>query len=447
MFSRVLIANRGEVAVRIMRACHELGVETVCVYSTGDAGARYLSWADEAVCIGPAASIESYLNVPHILSAAEITDVDAIHPGYGFLAESAQFAEICEASNITFIGPSSETMALMGNKSEAKRIASQNRVPIVPGSDGPVESDEQAVQVAREIGYPVMIKAVAGGGGRGMRIAHNDISMKNMLALARNEAQQAFKDPSIYVEKLVENSRHIEVQIVADQHGNIVHVGERDCSIQRRHQKLIEETPSPGISSQSRNDVLRYATRLAKSVGYYSLGTVEFLVTGTGEIYFLEMNTRLQVEHPVTEMVSGIDLVKEQIRIATGERLSQQQRHIRLKGVAIECRINAEDPSAQFRTCPGTIKGLYVPGGPGVRVDTHVHAGYAVSPYYDSLIAKLIVCQPTRQEALACMQRALGEFEVEGIPTTIPFYEDIIQHGGYESGQFNTGFVDGFLQG
>jgi acetyl-CoA carboxylase biotin carboxylase subunit len=446
MFSRVLIANRGEIALRILRACSEMGIETVCVYSQADRNMRYLEWATESVCIGPAPSVDSYLSIPHILSAAEITDVDAIHPGYGFLAESSQFAEICEASNITFIGPSSRVMSLMGNKSEARRVARENKVPIVPGSEGPIQNDDDAVRLAREIGYPVMVKAVSGGGGRGMRVAHNDMSLKNMLSLARSEAQSAFKDPAVYVEKLVTNARHIEVQILGDKHGSVIHLGERDCSVQRRNQKLIEETPSPGISSQTRKEVTQYATKLAKAVGYESAGTIEFLVSSGGDIFFLEMNTRLQVEHPVTEMVTGMDLVKEQIRVATGERLGIQQRHVRNTGVAIECRINAEDPDAGFRANPGPIKELYVPGGPGVRVDTHVEAGYSVPPYYDSLIAKLIVYQPDRTQALQCLERALQEFRIVGIPTTIAFYRKLIRHGHYIDGQFTTTFVDEMLQ-
>jgi len=446
MFSRVLIANRGEIALRILRACKELGVETVAVYSKGDLGARYLELADEAVCIGPAPPGESYLNIPHIISAAEITNVDAIHPGYGFLAEQDTFAEICEESNITFIGPRSDVMRKVGNKAEARKIAKQNKINVIPGSEDVVEDEEQALELAHKVGYPVMIKAAAGGGGRGMRIAHNDISLKNMLALARSEAGAAFKDAAVYIEKVIEHARHVEVQILADNHGNVIHLGERDCSIQRRFQKLIEESPSPGIDDDLRDKITRAAVRLARAVGYTNAGTIEFLVDSGGEFYFIEMNARLQVEHPVTELVTGLDLVKEQLRIASGEELSIQQRKVSFQGAAIECRINAENPADEFRTCPGTITEFIPPGGPGVRVDTHCHTGYEVKPFYDSLIAKLIVHQPTRAEAIACLQRALAEFVVEGIHTTIPFYRELIRHGHYVNGDFDTRFVDEYME-
>ena len=446
MFSRVLVANRGEVALRIIRACAELGIETVAVYSRADAGAKYLELADDAVCVGPEKATESYLNIPRIISAAEITNVDAIHPGYGFLAESGDFAEICEQSNITFIGPSSEVMRKMGNKVEARKIARRNKVSVIPGSDGAVESDDEALALAQHVGYPVIIKAAAGGGGRGMRVAHNDISLKNMLSVARSEAGSAFNDSSVYIEKYVDNARHVEVQILADRRGNVLHLGERDCSIQRRHQKLIEETPCPGIDHDLRREITRSAVKIARSIGYTNAGTIEFLVSGKGDYYFIEMNTRLQVEHPVTELVTGIDIVKEQIRIATGERLPYQQKRIRFSGVAIECRINAENPAEGFRAAPGRITDFVPPGGPGVRVDTHAYTGYDVPPFYDSMIAKLIVHQRTRQEALNCLRRALAEFVVEGVPTTIPFYKDIIQHGGYVNGAFSVNFVDEFLE-
>jgi len=447
MFTRVLVANRGEIALRILRACKELGIEAVAVYSKADAGAKYLELADDAVCIGPPQPGESYLNIAHIISAAEITNVDAIHPGYGFLAEDDTFAEICEESNIVFIGPRSEVMRKMGNKAEARKIAQENRVPVIPGSEGLVADEEQALDLAHQLGYPVMIKAAAGGGGRGMRIAHNDISLKNMLAVARSEADAAFKDSSVYVEKVVEAARHVEVQILADQHDNVLHLGERDCSIQRRFQKLIEETPSPGIDADLRNKITRAAVRIARAVDYTNAGTVEFLVDGEGQFFFMEMNTRLQVEHPVTEEVTGLDLVKEQIRVAAGEELSLQQKRVEFRGCAIECRINAENPADGFRTSPGAIRRFVPPGGRGVRVDTHCYAGYEVKPFYDSMIGKLIVHQPTRQEALACLRRALGEFVIEGIHTTIPFCRDLIQHGGYASGRFNTHFVEEFLEG
>ncbi len=446
MFTRVLIANRGEIALRILRACKELGIETVAVYSKADAGSRYLEMADEAVCIGPAPPAESYLNIPHIISAAEITNVDAIHPGYGFLAEEGNFAEICEESNIVFIGPRSDVMRKMGDKAEARNIAKQNKVPVIPGSEGIVNDEEEALALAHQLGYPVMIKAAAGGGGRGMRIAHNDISLKNMLALARSEAGTAFKNSSVYVEKVLERARHVEVQILADHHGNVIHLGERDCSIQRRFQKLIEETPSPGIDDDMREKITRAAVRISRAVGYTNAGTVEFLVNENGEFYFIEMNARLQVEHPVTEETTGLDLVKEQLRIAAGEPLSLQQKRVEFRGAAIECRINAENPADDFRTSPGTITEFIPPGGLGVRLDTHCHTGYEVKPFYDSMIAKLIVRQPTRQQALACLRRALSEFVIAGIHTTVPFCRDLIQHGGYVSGNFNIHFVEEFLE-
>jgi acetyl-CoA carboxylase biotin carboxylase subunit len=446
MFSRVLIANRGEIALRVLRACRELGVETVITYSKGDAGSHYIELADESVCIGDAPPAESYLNIPRIISAAEITNVDAIHPGYGFLAEEDNFAEICEESNITFIGPRSEVMRKMGNKVEARRIARDNRVPVIPGSDGPLGNDDEALELAHKISYPVIVKAAAGGGGRGMRIAHNDISLQNMLAVARSEASAAFKDPAVYIEKVIDRARHVEVQILADSHGNIVHLGERDCSIQRRFQKLIEETPSPGVDDDTRDKLTRAAVKIARAVGYTNAGTVEFLVDRDRNFYFIEMNARLQVEHPVTEEVTGIDLVKEQLRIAAGEKLTLQQKRIESSGCAIECRINAENPADGFRTSPGLISEFIPPGGPGIRLDTHAHAGYTVRPHYDSMIAKLIVHQPTRAEAIAVLRRALGEFVVEGIHTTIPFYRDLIQHAGYVSGDFDSRYVEELIE-
>jgi acetyl-CoA carboxylase biotin carboxylase subunit len=445
MFTRVLIANRGEIALRVLRACKELGIETVAVYSKADAGAKYLEIADEAVCIGPPPPADSYLNIAHIISAAEITNVDAIHPGYGFLAEEPNFAEICEESNIVFIGPRSDVMRKVGNKVEARNIARQNKVNIIPGSEGVLEDEEDALDLAHKIGYPVMVKAAAGGGGRGMRIAHNDISLKNMLALARSEAQAAFKNPAVYIEKVIEDARHVEVQILADMHDNIIHLGERDCSIQRRFQKLVEETPCPGIDDDVREKLTRAAIRIARAVGYTGAGTVEFLVDRGNGIYFMEVNARLQVEHPITEQVTGVDLVKEQLRIASGEELSLQQKRVEFRGVAIECRINAENPADGFRTSPGTITQFVVPGGPGVRMDTHAYAGYEVKPYYDSMIAKLIVHQPTRQQALDCLRRALGEFVIEGVHTTIPLYRDLIQHSSYVNGSFDIGFVEDTL--
>ncbi len=446
MFSRVLIANRGEIALRILRACKELGIETVVVYSKADVGSKYLDLADEPVCIGPEPAGESYLNIPHIISAAEITNVDAIHPGYGFLAEEDTFAEICEESNIIFVGPRSDVMRKLGNKIEARRIAQENKVAVIPGSDAPVEDEEQALELAHKVGYPVMIKAVAGGGGRGIRIAHNDISLKNMLALARSEADAAFKNSTVYIEKVMERARHVEVQILGDHHGNVIHLGERDCSIQRRFQKLIEETPCPGIDNDLREKITRAAVKLARSVGYTNAGTVEFLVDQNKNFYFIEMNTRLQVEHPITEQVTGVDIVKSQMRIAAGEELPLQQKRVEFEGVSIECRINAENPSDDFRTSAGTITEFVPPGGPGVRVDTHCYSGYEVTTFYDSMIAKLIVHQPTREEALACMHRALSEFVIQGIHTTIPFYRDLIQHGSYVNGDFHIRFVEEFVE-
>ncbi len=445
MFSRILVANRGEIALRIIRACAELGIETVAVYSEADAGARYLELADDAVCIGPASASESYLNIPRLIATAEITNVDAIHPGYGFLAEADEFAEICEESNIVFIGPRSSVMKKMGSKVEARRIAAERKIPVLPGGNEPVEEDDKAVELAQEIGYPVMIKAAAGGGGRGMRKAHNEISLRNMIAIARSEAAAAFKDESVYIEKVLQDARHIEVQILADNNGNVIHLGERDCSIQRRYQKLIEETPSPGISDSVKSDVAKAAVNLAKSVDYTGAGTVEFLVDKKGNFYFMEMNTRLQVEHPITEIISGVDIVKEQIKIASGERLRLQQKRIEFRGAAIECRINAEDPSNGFQTSPGRINQYIPPGGPGIRLDTHVYAGYIVSPFYDSMVAKLICYGPTRRDALGVLRRALGEFQIEGIKTTVDFFRELIEHRGYASGEYDTHFVEEYL--
>lgn len=448
MFSRVLIANRGEIALRVIRACRELGIETVAVCSKADEGAQYLELADNTVCIGPSPAEQSYLNVPSIISAAEITDVEAIHPGYGFLAESSHFAEICESSNITFIGPSAKTMMVMGDKAEAKRVAIKNKIPVLAGSESTITSQQDALEVAHKVGYPVLIKAAAGGGGRGIRIVHNDASLVSSMAIAQREAETAFKDPSVYIEKFIEHSCHVEVQILADQHGNIIHLGERDCSLQRRHQKLLEETPSPSVSQHQRTELYKAAIRMAKAVNYTNAGTVEFLVDkDNGKYYFIEMNTRLQVEHPITEMVSGIDLVKEQLRISAGEQLGYKQRQITLDGVAIECRIYAEDPDNGFRPHPGRITVYNVPGGNGVRVDSHVHQGYVVPPYYDSMLGKLIVHQGTRQEAIACLRRALNEYHVEGVKTTIPFHLRLINHPNYINGDLSTTFVEGLLDG
>jgi acetyl-CoA carboxylase biotin carboxylase subunit len=445
MFSRILIANRGEIALRILRTCKELGIETVIAYSTADKNALYLEYADAHVCVGPGESAESYLNIPSIISAAEIADIEAIHPGYGFLAENSHFAEVCESSNIVFIGPSSDVMNKMGDKTLARNIAIENKIPVIPGSESTIDDQQQAIEVAHKIGYPILIKASFGGGGRGMRVAHNDISLVNAIAVAKREAQVAFNDSSVYIEKYIEPSRHIEVQIVADKYGNIVHLGERDCSIQRRHQKLVEQAPSPNISDQLREDICKSAIKLAKAVNYTNVGTVEFLVDTEGNHYFIEMNTRLQVEHPVTEMLTGIDLVKEQIRIASGERLNLRQKKIKSEGVAIECRINAEDPDNDFRPHAGKITMCVAPGGKGVRVDSHVYSGYEVPPYYDSLLGKLIVHQKGREEAIACMKRALSEYRIEGIKTTIPLHLKIISDSRFATGDIDTHFVENIL--
>ncbi|MFQ5965462.1 MAG: acetyl-CoA carboxylase biotin carboxylase subunit [Candidatus Scalinduaceae bacterium] len=445
MFSRILVANRGEIALRIIRACKELDIETVVIYSKADENALYLQHADAHVCIGPAEASESYLNIPSIISAAEITDIDAVHPGYGFLAEDSHFAEVCESSNITFVGPTSEVMKKMGNKTQARNLAVENRVHVIPGSDSTVENQQEALEVAHKIGYPVLIKASFGGGGRGMRVAHNDISLVNSLAIAQREAKAAFNNPSIYIEKYIERSRHIEIQIVADKYGNIIHLGERDCTIQRRHQKLLEEAPSPNISGQLREDICKAAIKIAKAVNYTSVGTVEFLVDENGKYYFIEMNTRLQVEHPVTEMITGIDIVKEQIRIAYGERLNIRQKKVKSEGVAIECRINAEDSDNGFRPHAGKITMCSVPGGRGVRVDSHIYAGYEVPPYYDSLLGKLIVHQKTREDSIACMRRALNEYRIEGVKTTIPLHMNIIMDPRFINGDIDTNFVENLI--
>jgi acetyl-CoA carboxylase biotin carboxylase subunit len=446
MFSRILIANRGEIALRIIRACRELGVETVAVYSEADEGALPLRLADETICIGPAASRESYLNIPRIIAAAEIANVDAIHPGYGFLAENPRFAEVCASCKIGFIGPSAEVIELMGHKARAREMAVQAGVPVVPGSDGLVGDEDTAREVAGKIGYPVMVKAAAGGGGRGMRVAHSELSLLNAFASARAEAEAAFGDGSIYIEKFIERPRHIEIQILADAHGNAVHLGERDCSIQRRHQKLIEEAPSPVLTPEVREKMGEAAVALAKAVKYQNAGTVEFLYDESGAFYFMEMNTRIQVEHPVTELVTGIDLVKMQLQIAAGERLPFRQEEVEIRGHAIECRINAEDPFNGFRPSPGKV-GTYLPaGGPGVRMDSHLFSGYEVPPHYDSLLGKLLVWRATREEAIATMQRALQETLIEGVRTTMPLYKRILDHAGFRSGDVDTGFMEAHMK-
>lgn len=446
-FSRILIANRGEVALRIVRACKEMDIETVVVYSEADRDASYVRLADESVCIGPGPSQQSYLEIPKIISAAEITDVEAIHPGYGFLAENAHFAEVCRSCHIEFIGPSVEAISGLGDKARARELAESCGVPCVPGSEGVVTSENDALSIARDIGYPVIIKASAGGGGRGMRIAHNDVSLVNGFHAARAEAEAAFKNSDIYIEKYIEKPRHVEFQILADTHGQVVHLGERDCSMQRRHQKLIEESPSPGLPDAVRQKMGDCAKKLAEAANYSNAGTVEFLVDHEHNFYFIEVNTRIQVEHPVTEMVTGIDLIQEQIRLATGEPLGYTQDDIRLEGAAIECRINAEDPEHNFRPSPGTLTQFIAPGGFGVRMDTHVHSGYTIPPFYDSMVGKLIVYKKTRAEAISCMRRALDEFVIEGIATTIPLYKQVFKHFHFLRGNINTGFLEEYFLG
>jgi acetyl-CoA carboxylase, biotin carboxylase subunit len=447
MFSKILIANRGEIALRIIRACRELGVQTAVVYSTADRDAAYLKLADQAICIGDAPPAESYLNIPRIISAAEIADVQAIHPGYGFLAENDHFAEICRSCKIEFIGPPVKAMAAVGDKVECKKLAKKAKVPTVPGSDGAVDDEKVALRIAQEIGYPVIIKAAAGGGGRGMRVAHNDVSLRAGFKQAQAEAENAFKDSTVYIEKYVEYGRHVEVQILADNHGNAVHLWERDCSMQRRHQKLVEESPSPVLKQAVREKLCESAVRLVKAAGYTNAGTVEFLVDKEQNFYILEVNARIQVEHPVTEQVTGIDLIKEQIRIASGEPLSFRQKDIQQTGHAIEVRINAEDPARNFAPSPGTITEFRAPGGPGVRLDSHAYAGYRIPPNYDSMIGKLIVHRPTRAEAIASMKRALSEFHIAPIKTTIPLHLQIMDNQHFQSGDVDTGFVERVLLG
>jgi acetyl-CoA carboxylase biotin carboxylase subunit len=442
MFSKILIANRGEIALRIIRACRELGIQTAVVYSTADRDAAYLKLADQAICIGEAPPAESYLNIPRIISAAEVADVQAIHPGYGFLAENDHFAEICRSCKIEFIGPPVKAMAAVGDKVECKKLAKRAKVPTVPGSDGAVEDEKTALKIASEIGYPVIIKAAAGGGGRGMRVAHNDVSLRAGLKAAQAEAENAFKDSTVYIEKYVEFGRHVEVQVLADHHGNAIHLWERDCSMQRRHQKLVEESPSPAISQSVREELCASAVRLVKAAGYANAGTVEFLVDKDQNYYILEVNARIQVEHPVTEQVTGIDLIKEQIRIASGEPLSIKQKDVPQMGHAIECRINAEDPERNFAPSPGLIAEWRAPGGPGVRLDSHAYAGYRIPPNYDSMIGKLIVHRPTREQAINTMRRALGEFHIAPIKTTIPLHMRIMDEQHFQTGNVDTGFIE-----
>ncbi|MBP6865437.1 MAG: acetyl-CoA carboxylase biotin carboxylase subunit [Candidatus Didemnitutus sp.] len=445
MIQKVLIANRGEIALRIIRACRELGIKTLAVYSEADVQSLHVQLADEAICIGGPKSTDSYLRADRIISAAEIADVDAIHPGYGFLSENAKFAEQCESCNIKFIGPKSKSIRIMGDKAIAKDTVRKAGVPTVPGSDGPVESEAEAVKIARKIGYPVIIKAVAGGGGRGMRIAHNDVSFAKEYHVARNEAEKAFGNGAVYIEKYIQNPRHIEFQILADSHGKVLHLGERDCSVQRRHQKLIEEAPSPFLNADLRKKMGKAAVRAAEAAEYQNAGTIEFLVDPKGNYYFIEMNTRIQVEHPVTEEVTGIDLIKQQIRVANGEKLGLDQSDITWTKHAIECRINAEDPARNFTPSPGTISLYYAPGGHGVRVDSHVYSGYTIPPYYDSMIGKLICYGSTRKIALQRSYRALSEYLVRGIKTTIPLHKAIMSDPTFIEGKATTAYMEDFM--
>jgi acetyl-CoA carboxylase biotin carboxylase subunit len=442
LFKKILIANRGEIALRIIQACKELGIATVAVFSDADTQSLHVRFADEDVCIGPAKSQESYLDAKRIISAAEVTNADAIHPGYGFLAENPDFAEICESCDIKFIGPTSETIRLMGDKALAKDTMRKAGVPVIPGSEGVVESEQAALDLCRRIGFPVIIKASFGGGGKGMRIARNEAELSKGFQMAKLEAQAAFGNPDVYMEKLVVNPRHVEIQILGDSFGNVVHLGERDCSLQRRHQKLLEESPSPAVDQELRQRMGSAAVAGARSVNYESAGTVEFLLDAQKNFYFMEMNTRIQVEHPVTEEVTDVDLVKEQIRLACGEKLTLSQEDIRLRGHAIECRINAEDPEKGFLPAPGKIESFHVPGGHGIRVDTHAYAKYVIPPYYDSMIAKLIAHGKTREEAILKARRALDEFIIEGIPTTIDFHKSILTDQRFISGQFDTSLLE-----
>jgi acetyl-CoA carboxylase, biotin carboxylase subunit len=445
LFRKILIANRGEIALRVMCACKELGIRTVGVYSEADRNSLHVRFADEAICIGPPRSSESYLNIPHVISAAEIANVDAIHPGYGFLSENANFAEVCEASHITFIGPSQDAIRLMGEKDKAREAMAQAGLPIVPGSPGVVPDEEAAKKIAAEIGYPLMVKAAEGGGGRGMRVVRSSRELIPLFQTARAEAEGAFGSPNVYMEKLIEQPRHIEFQVLGDRHGKVMHLGERECSIQRRHQKLLEESPSPVINKATRDRIGKQVVAALEKVGYSSAGTVEFLRDESGHLYFIEMNARIQVEHPVTEMVTGIDLVKSQIRLAAGENLEDVVGPVHFRGHAIECRINAEDPDT-FTPSPGRITAFRVPGGLGVRVDSAVYADAVISPYYDSLIAKLIVHGNDRAEAVARMRNALGGFVVEGIKTSIPLQKRILDDPDFMAGRFDTHFLERFAR-
>lgn len=442
MFKKLLIANRGEIAVRVIRACRELGIATAAVYSEADRESLHVKMADEAYCIGPAVATESYLNMTNLMSTATLVEADAIHPGYGFLAENPDFAELCAACGITFIGPDPDAISKMGDKTTARETMKKAGVPVVPGTDGLIEDEEEAKETAAEIGYPVIVKATAGGGGKGMRVVHSEEELVHAIRLAQQEAAANFGNPGVYLEKYLLEPRHVEIQILADKHGNVVHLGERDCSIQRRYQKLIEETPSPAVDPNLREQMGQAAIAAAKAVNYSGAGTVEFLLDKENNFYFMEMNTRIQVEHPVTELVTGIDLIKEQIRVAAGEPLSFRQEDVILNGWAIECRINAEDPSRDFMPSPGTVQFYLPPGGMGVRVDSSVYPGYKISPFYDSMIAKLIVWGKDRSEALIRMRRALSEFTIEGVSTTIPYHLQVLNHPKFVDGDFHIQFLE-----
>ncbi len=441
MFDKILVANRGEIAVRVIRACHELDIETVAVYSEADENALHVDYADEAYCIGPASSNESYLDIPSLISVAEIAEVDAIHPGYGFLSENAHFADVCVESGFKFIGPKAESIEKTGDKAVARETMIEAGVPVVPGSEGALKGQEEALKVAEDIGYPVIVKASFGGGGRGMRIAEDASQLEQAMQTASSEAESAFGSAEVYLEKYVEDPRHIEFQILADEHGNVVHLGERDCSIQRRHQKLIEEAPSPAIEPELREEMGQAAVRAAEGVDYHNAGTVEMLLDKHNNYYFIEMNTRIQVEHPVTEMITGIDIIKEQIRIAEGEELGYSQEDIEFRGAAIECRVNAEDPEKDFRPSPGKVTQYILPGGLGTRIDSAVYPDYLIPPHYDSMVAKLITWGKDREEARKRMLRSLGEFEIGGVKTTIPFHQQVLNIEEFIAGEFNTGFI------
>lgn len=446
MFSRILIANRGEIAVRIIRAARELGIQSVCVFSEADRGAAYLDLADDAVCIGPPPPSQSYLNIPRIISAAEVANVDAIHPGYGFLSENAHFAEVCRSCQIEFIGPSPEAMSKLGDKINCKKLAKQSKVPTFPGSKEGVSEKAEAVRIAEEIGYPVIIKASAGGGGRGMRIANNRVTLESGLDAAQQEAQAAFGNGTVYIEKFLEKARHVEVQVIGDKHGNAIHLYDRDCSTQRRHQKLIEEAPAPGVELSKREALCKSAARLIQNANYAGAATVEFLMDEKQDFYMLEVNTRVQVEHPISELITGVDIVKTGILVAAGEKLPFAQKHIGINGHAIECRINAEDPERNFAPMPGTLSRFDVPGGPGVRVDTHCVTGYKIPPNYDSMIAKLIVHADDRAQAIARMSRALREFKVEGIPTTIDLHQRLMKYSGFIKADMDIHYLERLLR-